>query len=390
MSDGKLSIETSVVYTQNKEALHDENIRFIINQGGTRSSKTYSIIQLLIVEALTKPRTHISIVRVSLPALKGSAIRDFTEIMYAMDIYDPNSHFMGENLYKFPNGSIIEFFSIDDPMRLRGRKRDILYINEAIELNLEQFNQLNFRTKDKIIIDFNPSEMYSWIYDLILKPNTKLIKSTYKDNPFLSENIIKELDELINGDPEYYKIYALGEQAQLRTTIYNHYNIDEYVASGETYYGLDIGFNHPMSLIKVNEHEKELFVKEEIYESNMTVNDLIDRMDSLNISKTKDILVDSARPDVIEDLKRRGYNARGADKAVKEGIDAVKSFKLTIDKASINLIKEIRNYKWKTNGDRIIDEPVKKWDDAMDAMRYAIYFIYNRNKIGLNDLAEFF
>ena len=379
-----LDIKHTPVFTKNFEAIQDKNTRFIVNQGGSRSSKTYSLCQLLIVYALTHGNTVISVVRKSFPALRSTVMRDFFEIMETLGIYDPNLHHKTENTYRFLNGSIVEFFSVDDAQKLRGRKRDILFANEANELSFEEFQQLNMRTGKHFILDFNPSDNYSWIYDVINKENSVLIKSTYKDNPFLEESIIKEIENLINVDEGYYRIYALGEQAVLKSTIYSNYDIGDFIQN-DSYYGLDIGFNHPMALVEVSNYDGIFYCRELIYESGMTVKDLLDRMLTLNIDKKTELLVDSARPDVIEDLRRLGYNAKGARKEVTEGINSVKSYKLVLDKSSTNLIKEMRNYKWKSNGDNILDQPVKLYDDAMDALRYAIHYYHLRNKKGKTD-----
>jgi phage terminase large subunit len=376
----ELQIRHSKVFTANAEALENDSIRFIINQGGSRSSKTYSICQLLIIYALTNEKKTISIVRKSFPSLRGSVMRDLIGILDELGLYDERNHHKGENLYKFNNGSVIEFFSVDDAQKIRGRKRDVLYCNEANELTFEDFNQLNMRTEYKVFLDYNPSDNYSWVYDIAIKENSTFIKSTYKDNPFLADSIVKEIEGLINIDEGYYKVYALGEQATLKTQIYNHFKYESFVDGTDFLYGLDIGYNHPTALVKISYVDNKIYAKEEIYSSNLTTNDLIKRMDELNIDKKKEIIVDSARPDVIEDLRRNGYNAKSANKAVKEGIDAVKSFELSVDPSSLNMIKELRNYKWKTSGDIILDEPVKIYDDIADALRYAIYFHYLRTK----------
>lgn len=360
----ELDLKVTNVFNRNYDALLNPSIRFCINQGGSRSSKTYSICQMLVVYALTNPKTTISVVRKSFPALRGSVMRDLFEIMDNLGIYNEDQHHKGENLYRFSNGSTIEFFSVDDAQKLRGRKRHVLYCNEANELTFEDYQQLNMRTTNKIIVDYNPSDNYSWVYGLIDKPNSILIKSTYKDNPFLEEDIIKEIENLVNVDEGYYRVYALGEQAVLKNTIYNHYQIADYKVGNDIYFGLDIGFNHPMALVEISDVDGVIYARERIYESNMTVPDLLKRFIELQIPKNKEIYVDSARPDVVEDLRRAGYNAKLANKAVKEGIDAVKSLQLVIDRNSHNLIKELRNYKWKTNGDITLDEPVKLWDDA--------------------------
>lgn len=376
----KLDLQVSEVFGWNYDALNDADIRFIINQGGSRSSKSYSICQLLIVYSMSNPNKVVSIIRKSFPSLRGSIYRDFFEIMNNLGLYDERSHNKTENIYKFPNGSIVEFFSADDSQKLRGRKRDVAYCNEANELTFEDFQQLNMRTNDKLFFDFNPSDNYSWLYDIINNTNSVLIKSTYKNNPFLQETLIKEIENLINVDEGYYKVYALGERANLKQTIFTHYKIGEYLKSDNQYYGLDIGYNHPTALSEVSFNDDVLYVKELLYKSNLTSGDLIQQIDELNLSKSKEIVVDNARPDIIEDLRRAGYNAIGANKAVKEGILAVKSYEMIVDRDSYNLIKELSNYKWQMKGDQVLDEPVKLWDDLCDSVRYAVFFHYNKNK----------
>lgn len=381
----ELTIEVTNVFNRNHEALKNDDIRFIINVGGTRSSKTYSLCQLMILHCLNTPKAVVSIVRKSFPALRASVMRDLIDILKDMDIYTEASHNKTEHIYKFNNGSIIEFFSVDDEQKLRGRKRDILWANEANELNYEEFNQLNFRTISKLFFDFNPSENFHWLYDLYLKGETIKLHSTYKDNPFLAPSIVKQIEDLINVDYEYYKIYCLGEQAVAKSTIYTHQQqFDEYPQKIDNYlYGLDFGYNHPTALIKVSRNENKIYWEEMIYKTHMTASDLIDLMNKTGIEKHIDIVCDSARPEIIEDLRRAGYNAKQAIKNVKEGIDAVKSTELYIHTNSVNIWKEIRSYKWKTNGEKILDEPVKLNDDALDAARYGTLYIKKNLSSGL-------
>jgi len=382
-----LDINHTPVFTRNFDALNNENIRFIVNQGGSRSSKTYSLCQLMIVYCLTTPGKMVSIVRKTFPILRGTVMRDFIEVMRELDLYDERKHHKTEQIYHFDNGSQIEFFAADNEQKLRGRKRDILWVNESNELNFEEFTQLNMRTTDKLIFDFNPSENFHWLYDLISRPESILIHSTYKDNPFLPESQVKEIENLIMYDESYYKIYALGEKGTGKTTIYTHWKHYEHLPEiKETYYGLDFGFNHPTALIEVNVIDDTTYVKEIIYKEGLTSADLIKMMDELQISKKKEIVCDYARPEIIEDLRRKGYNAKNAIKDVKDGIDSVKSSGLYIHKESLNLLKEISAYKWKVNGDILLDEPVKVYDDAMDAMRYAIHYWKSKNKKGDNNV----
>lgn len=382
-----LELQHTPVFSKNFDALNDEKVRFIINQGGSRSSKTYSLCQMMIVYCLTTPGKMVSIVRKTFPILRGTVMRDFIEVMRELDLYEEKNHHKTEQIYHFPNGSQIEFFAADNEQKLRGRKRDVLWVNESNELNFEEFTQLNMRTADKLIFDFNPSENFHWLYDLISRPEAILIHSTYKDNPFLPESQVKEIENLIMYDESYYKIYALGEKGTGKTTIYTHWKHYEHLPEiKETYYGLDFGFNHPTALIEVNIIDNTCYVKEIIYKEGLTSTDLIKMMDELQISKKKEIACDTARPEIIEDLRRKGYNAKSAIKDVKDGIDSVKSSGLLIHKESINILKEISSYKWKVNGDILLDEPVKVYDDAMDAMRYAIHYWKSKNKKGDNNV----
>lgn len=376
-----LELKTTTVFSKTKDALYNDNVRFIIEQGGSRSSKTFSIMQLIIVYCLTEPNKCVSIVRKSFPSLRGSVMREFFELMKALDIYRVRQHNKTENVYTFDNGSFVEFFAVDDEQKLRGRKRDILYANEANELNSEEFTQLNLRTSTKLIFDFNPSESFHWLYDLISRENAVLIHSTYKDNPFLSKHQYEEMEYLKNVDENYYRVYALGEKGIGKTTIYSHWKYyEEKPETKETIYGLDFGFNVPTSLVEISTIDNKYYCKEVIYKEGLTSTDLINQMNAKMISKKNEIICDSARPEIIEDLKRAGYNAKSAIKDVKDGIDSVKSSELFISKESLNLHKELTAYKWKTNGDIILDEPVKVYDHACDAMRYAIHWHKQKNK----------
>lgn len=378
----QLEIEHTNVFSNNFESINNKNIRFIINQGGSRSSKTYSLCQLMIVYALSNPNKIISIIRKTLPTLKGTAMRDFFEIMESLNIYNKKNHNKSDNIYRFGNGSMIEFFGADSSQKLRGRKRDILWINESNEFNFDEFTQLNMRTTDKLIFDFNPSENFHWLYDLIERDNSILIKSTYKDNPFLRYEQILEIEELIKYDESYYRVYALGEKGTGKTTIYTHWKyFDGEKQYKERVYGLDFGSTHPTALVEClfNDND-DVFVKEIIYQAGLTSNDLIKLMKDNNISKSDNIICDYARPEIMEDLRRNGYNVKNAIKDVRDGINSVKCIGLYINKYSTNIIKEIGSYKWKTNGDIILEEPVKIYDDAMDAMRYAIHWYSQRNK----------
>jgi phage terminase large subunit len=372
-------INGTVVLEKNYEALFNTDKRFIVNIGGSRSSKTISLVQLVITYCYANENKLVSIIRKTFPALRATVMRDFFEVLKALDLYDRASHNKTENTYTFPNGSIVEFFSIDDEQKVRGRKRDLCWVNEANELFYEDFQQLNMRTTFKLLFDFNPSESNSWLYDL--DPLNKIeIKSSYKDNPFLDKAIIKEIEQLQFTDPDLWSIYGLGERTTSKLNVYNHFKIanqrPEYFR--DFIYAIDFGYNHPTALLKIWFNEKEIYVEEIIYESYLTSADLIKKMRDLDIDKRKEIIADHARPEIIEDIKRAGFNIKEADKSVKKGIDKLKATIVHIDKNATNTWKEYENYKYKKIGDRITDEVVKLWDDAMDALRYGTTYISSK------------
>lgn len=370
-----MEINSTIIFQKNWDALHNEDHRFIINQGGSRSSKTYSLCQLIIVYCLQNPNKVVSIVRKTFPALRATVMRDFFEIMKDLGIYDVANHNKSENIYRFGNGSIVEFFSVDDEQKIRGRKRNIGWCNEANELWYEDYQQLNFRTEDKMIFDYNPSDSSSWLYELP-EDESVLIKSTYKDNPFLPESIKRQIEDLKRTDEALYQIYALGEKTISKTNIYSNWQfVKEKPSRFESFcYGLDFGYNHPTALMKVYWNEKDIFVESVIYESYLTTTMLIDRMNELGIDKNADILGDHSRPEIIAEIQIAGYNINNATKGVKKGIDNIKTFGVyCLDNP--NLKREYENYKWKKVGDSITDEPIKLFDDAMDAIQYAGRFI---------------
>jgi phage terminase large subunit len=369
-----VDINATQVFSWNWDALTSDK-RFIINQGGSRSSKTYSLCQLIIVYCLQNQNKVVSIVRKTFPALRATVMRDFFEVLKDLNLYEKTSHNMSENIYRFSNGSLVEFFSVDDEQKVRGRKRDLGWCNEANELWFEDFQQLNMRTEFKMIFDYNPSDSSSWLYELP-KDESVLIKSTYKDNPFLPESIKRQIEDLKRTDEALYQIYALGEKAISKSNIFNTWDFIPKRPERFTnfVYGLDFGYNHPTALMRVYWCDGDIYIEPVIYESYLTTSELIERFKQLNIEQTIDILADYSRPEIIAEMQNAGFNVNNANKNVKSGINAVKTFKVWCQEDD-NLKKEYNNYKWKKVGDNITDEPVKLYDDAMDAVRYAVMYI---------------
>lgn len=364
-------IKTNKVF----DILSDSRKRITVMQGGTRSGKTYNIILYFIVKLLGETGQTLSVVRNSLPSLKGSVMRDFFDILLKMNLYDEGNHNKTESTYLL-NGNLIEFVSVDQPQKIRGRRRDYLFINEANELNYEAWMQLVFRTEKKIVLDYNPSDEYHWIYEsVITRDDADFHITTYKDNPFLPKELIDEIERLQEADENYWKVYGLGQRGTSSETIYTHWQMcKELPLRGEIFYGQDFGYNVASALVRIEYYEGAYYAEEVIYEPKLTTNDLIEKYKLLGISKTAEIFCDAAEPKTIEELCRSGYNAKPADKDVTEGIRKVKGSKLYICSDSVNLTKEIRSYKWKTDKEgRVLDEPVKFNDHALDALRYAVF-----------------
>lgn len=353
----------------------------IVNEGGARSGKSYGTIQCLIYIANNTPNTRISIVSHSLPHIKRGAYRDFKTIMQDWELWDENNFSFTEFVYTFKNGSYIELFGLEDEGKARGPGRDILFINEANLVKKSVYEQLAIRTTGQIILDLNPADLECWCYQLADHPGNCKIHSTYLDNiENLTPAQIKRVEAYKDADPYMWEVYGLGLRGRATDIIYTHWKIcDDLPMKGELFMGQDFGYNVPSALVLCELFEGSIYVKELLYETKLTTNDLISRYEQLGVSKTIEIFCDNAEPKTIEELQRSGYNAKAADKDVTEGIRKVKSMPLYICENSSNIVAEIKAYKWRAdaNGkvvkDKDRDEPVKMNDHAMDAMRYAVF-----------------
>lgn len=370
-------IEGTIVLQKNLQARK----RIVVNEGGTRSSKTYSLAQLFITKLFDKsgPPTVLTIARKTLPALRASAMRDVFNIMKELGVYDEAHHNKTENIYRQGRNEL-EFISVDEPQKVRGRKRDVLWMNEANEFTSEDFSQLIWRTTQQIFMDMNPVDPYHWIVEQVLpRDDVEYIHSTYRDNRFLEKEIVKEIERLQKADENYWRIYGLGLRGATGTSIYTHWKLVEALPENpdDVFYGIDFGYNNKTAVARVALKDQEYTWDELLYESGLTNRDLIEKLLELKrdgfITKGMIGYADAAEPDRIEELKRAGLNVRPADKSVHDGIDFVKSKALNITKRSINIQNEVKGYLWKTKDGRPLDEPVKENDHLMDACRYAAY-----------------
>lgn len=380
-----LKIKTSNVFERNYNA----PTKIVVNQGGTRSGKTYSLCQLLIVKAFENTGKRFSIVRKSLPSLKLSVMKDFFEILGNLDLYNEAHHNKSDHTYTL-NGNTFEFISLDQPQKKRGTKRHFLFCNEANELTWEDFFQLIIRTEEKIYIDYNPSDTHHWIYDKVLsREDCTFIKSTYLDNPFLADELVNEIERLKHTDEEYWKIYGLGERGFSKSIIFNKVQIVGTIPEDakEIAIGLDFGYtNDPTALIEVYEHEGALIFNELIYERGLTNQDIAKSLHNFGIDRRRSIYGDSAEPKSIEEIYRLGFNIKPASKgkdSINIGIDLLKRYELKVTSKSTNLINEFNSYKWQEDKNGyLLNKPIDNYNHAIDAIRYAVIMTKSRPNIG--------
>ncbi len=348
-------------------------------QGGARSGKTTAALQYFIDYADTYSGNVISIVRNTFPSLRATALRDFIDLMEETGLYDPNNESKPSGYYEYEHeGNLFEFFSVDNEAKVRGRKRDILYYNEANEGNLETFRQLALRTSGRIILDFNPSDADGYVREHIQsRPDTETCITTYLDNPFLSLEQIAEIELLKLADPEYYAVFGLGQYGRLAGQILGHYKVCyqyQMPIGHKKIYGLDFGYSAPSALAEAIPYDNAIYARQLLYERRLTNTQLIAAV-KLLLPLDAIIYADSAEPDRIQEFKDAGFiNIQPANKSWKPGIDMLRSKPLYVCEDSKDAIREVKGYRYKTGAGGItLEEPVPSPDHWIDALRYAVF-----------------
>jgi len=362
------------------------NKEVLVSYGGAGSGKSYSTAQHVILRALEENNKRILITRKTLPALRVSCLQLMKDLLSEYEIpYELNK---SELEMKIGSNQIL-FKSLDNPEKIKSSEFNYIWAEEATELTHQDYLQLRLRLrrknelKNQLIMTLNPIDQFHWIRTKVLDtPNEDMasFQSNYKMNPFLSKEYIEQLEGLAEIDENYYRIYALGEWGVLQNLIYSNWDVVDKTPENcdEIIYGLDFGYVNPTCLVEVRIKENEVWARELVYQSHLTNSDLIEIMKD-KIDKGKAIYADSAEPQRIEEIYQAGFNVYPSEKNVQFGINRVKQYKLHILEDSVNLIKEIRSYKWKEDKEgRILEEPVKFNDHAMDAMRYALASLQNR------------
>ena len=352
--------------------------RIKIIQGGTSAGKTFGILPILIDKAARQSGLEISVVAETIPHLRRGALKDFLKIMKWTGRYIDTNYNKSLLRYEFANGSVIEFFSADDSSKLRGARRDVLYINECNNVTFESYNELSIRTKKEVYLDFNPANEF-WVHkELKDEPDADFIILTYKDNEALDNSIVQQIEknrlkaETSSYWANWWRVYGLGEVGMLEGVIFSNWKTIDTIPSEAKLVGigLDFGYtNDPTAMIEVYSWNGQRIVNELVYQTGMLNSDIAKKL-----PKHVPIYADSSEPKSIDEIRRYGITIKGVTKgkdSINYGIDVMQRQEYLVTSQSINLIKELRSYCWDTDktGTRL-NKPAGGQDHGIDALRY--------------------
>lgn len=352
-------------------------------QGGTSAGKTFGILPIEIDYLIKNPRTETSVVAESFPHLRRGAMKDFKKIMYETGRWVDEHWRATDSTYTFANGSAIEFFSADNDSKLRGARRDRLYMNEANNMTFHAYTELASRTKQSVTLDWNPVAPF-WFHEELANDNdVDMLIIDYRDNEACPESaknfILKAKDKAATSSfwANWYNVYGLGLIGSLQGTVFENWKQCDAIPKDAEFisYGMDWGFtNDPSVLTACYRYNGALYFKELIYETGLTNSDIIKKLETLGIQKHQMIVADSAEPKSIEDIRRAGYRIEGAKKgadSIRNSIDTLLAYDLYITKDSLNAIKEARNYKWATDKEgNKLNVPIDSFNHFWDSCRY--------------------
>jgi len=373
-----MKIQTNKVY-KTVAAAKAQGFTTVSAQGSSRSGKTRNIMIWLILQCVNRPGITVSVVRSTLPSLKGSVLRDFMEVVTYLKIYERKNYNKTELVYTFNNGSIIEFFAAVNEQKLRGPKRNILFVNEANELHYIEFQQLQMRTTEFAIVDYNPSFSDDhWLCALNREEKTYHFITTYKDNPFLEQRVIDEIESLKWKNPSLWQIYGLGKQAVIEGLIFPEINIVDSIPAYVKeicYVGMDFGYtNDPTAIVKIYINGDQLYIDEICYKTKMGTGEIIDVLKE-NCKNDK-IISESADPRLVDEIYNAGLNIFPVRKyagSIEAGLLKMQEYKIFISKQSVNVIKEFKNYTYSQDKEgKWLNTPIDAFNHSIDAIRYVI------------------
>jgi len=361
-----IEINTTITF----QHLLDSKHRVTHHIGGTRSGKTFGILQYLIVEAIKEAQT-ITIVRRTIPSTKRTVIKDFIDILKSIDVWRDDNWNVSDRTYKLQD-SLVQFINSDDPEKLRGLKSDILFIDEASELDEESYFQLSIRTTGKIILAYNPTvSPFNWLRQM---QDCERFVTTYKDNPYIPAEMVKAIEDLQHTNEKKWKIYGKGEFAPNDKAIYKFDIVDDFEAEFVAF-GLDWGYSQdPTAVVAVYKNGNDLYLEEVLYERGLVMNDIITALNKKDIDKSYEIWCDSSEPRSVEELYRSGFNAKPVKKgpdSIKFGISVMQNYNIHILKSSTNLVNEMYAYQYASDKyGYTTDNPESGLDHLLDAARY--------------------
>ena len=357
--------------------------RIIIHQGGSGSGKTYSVLQYLIHIADTIPGKIIDIGRRTLKSLRSSAYQDYLIILGQSGIVTEENK--TELIYTFRNGSMIQFFGLDDPQKVRSRRRDYLYLNEINEISLEMWRQLTMRTREKIIGDFNPSDPIHWVYDHVMpRKDCETFISTFLHNEFLSEGEKEEILSYKDRDEDYWNVFGLGQRGVfLKGQIFKGWKKISTLPEDydDEVIGLDFGYsNDPNAVVKIRKKGDALYLRQILYQNKLTNPQIAEEIRE-EVGDTE-VFCDNSEPKSIKELREHGINAKPCIKSgINEGIKHLKSYRIFVTEDSPKLWNEFYYYQWHLDkNEEPTDRPKDFMNHCIDAIRYGVYTRYYRKK----------
>ena len=383
-----IKIKATVVADEITEAVSN-GFTTISEQGSSRSGKTYNTLLWLIGFVVNNPLFvyKVSVVRATLPALKGSVLEDFKAILKRMNRWKEQSFNKTDLIYTFDNGSTFEFFSSDNEQKLRGRKRDILFVNEANEITQIMWQQLKMRTTMFAIIDYNPSFSDDhWICSVNQEEKTYHFITTFQDNiQNLEQPVIDEIKSLKYKNPTLWKIYGEGQQAVVEGLVFPNFETiaDIPTQIDKTFIGIDYGYtNDPTAIVEVGIEGENIYIREIAYQTHLMTNEIAQILKQ----QGKKVISESADPRMIDELARAGVNIVPVQKykgSIEAGIAKMQTMKIHITKDSTNVIKEFKNYTYEKNREgKYLNTPIDMFNHAIDATRYVVLTTVMTRKVG--------
>lgn len=394
-----MKIKATGVFEKNWEALQSGKYKYIINSGSSRSSKTFSILQIFWILAWSKERTKLSVFRNTKKDCKDTILQDMLKYYPTLDNYEFVKFNKTESIFTFPNGSTINIEGTDDELKVHGYHSDYLWFNEFYKMPKETFDQLDMRCSVAVFMDYNPVGRL-WSDDLIKQDNAKLIHSTFKDNPFCP---LEQKKKILSYEPTEYnlqqltantymwQVYGLGLKAEKPNKIYHNWKVipDAEFDSLQysSFYGMDFGLSSPSAMVEMKfDGDKSFFIKEILYKPlNQMQGTLSTELDNLKIPKHIEIICDvgnELNKTEMQKLRNSGYNVLPAMKgagSILSGIETIQKSTIYYTKSSKNIENEYETYSWRIAQGVQLDEPEQTDDHLLDAMKYVISW-YSRTR----------